>query len=193
MSGRRIEIAPELVAEGRQLYENTLTPIRDIAKMMGLSRKTFDTRVGEWQWQRRYYKRGERAAPNKTIAVAASAPALPVQTGAELPTDFASRLYRIIYAHFDVVERTLKVLNPQNDAEAERSMRTLATISRAVAEITATANAAGQTKPDETDDDPVPRDIDEFRYALARRIRGFIEQRRQSAAGIPGPGEPEVA
>jgi hypothetical protein len=31
MSGRRIEIAPELMAKGRQLYENTLTPTRDIA------------------------------------------------------------------------------------------------------------------------------------------------------------------
>jgi hypothetical protein len=189
MSARRIEIAPERVAEGRELYENTLTPIRDIAKMMGLSLKTFDTRIAEWKWQRRRYTSGGQAA----VEVAASAPVLPEQTSAELPADFANRLQRIINAHCDAVERTLRVVNPQNDAEAERSTRTLATIARAVAEITATANTAGRTTPNEADDDPVPRDIDEFRYALARRIRGFIEQRQKSAAGISGPGKPEVA
>jgi two-component system, NtrC family, sensor kinase len=37
---------------------------------------------------------------------------------------------------------------------------------------------------------PVPSDIDEFRFALARRIRGFIEARRIGAVRIPG--EPET-
>jgi len=88
MSGRRIEIAPELVAEGRQLYENTLTPTRDIATKMGLSRNTLDNRIAEWKWQRRQYTSGEHAAdaPATAIAVEASTPALPVaQAGAGLP------------------------------------------------------------------------------------------------------------
>jgi hypothetical protein len=116
-----------------------------------------------------------------------------IEIAAELPADLASRLQRIINAHCEAVERTLKVIHPRNDAEAERSTRTLATIARAVHEIVDASNAAGRTSPDETDDDPVPRDIDEFRYALARRIRGFIEQRQKSAAGISGSGESEVA
>jgi hypothetical protein len=33
------------------------------------------------------------------------------------------------------------------------------------------------TPDDETDDDPVPRDIDEFRETLARRIEAFLAAR----------------
>lgn len=37
------------------------------------------------------------------------------------------------------------------------------------------------------DDDPVPKDMDEFRNELARRIRGFIEneKREQEKAAAP--------
>ncbi len=55
MPGRRKEIAAELVTEGRRLYENTLTPVRDIARVMGISRNTLDNRIAEWKWLRRYY------------------------------------------------------------------------------------------------------------------------------------------
>ena len=128
MSGRRIEIAPELVAEGRQLYENTLTPTRDIATKMGLSRNTLDNRIAEWKWQRRQYTSGEPAADALATAVAveANTPVLPVaQAGAGLPVAFkariniAERLTRSIEGHFDVIDRTLAVLTPANAAEAE--------------------------------------------------------------------------
>jgi hypothetical protein len=108
MSGRRKEIAPELMAQGRQLYENTLTPTRDIAAKMGLSRTTLDARIAEWKWQRRQYTSGELItdAPATAAAVPVSAPILPPpQASAALPADFAGRLQRIIYAHFDAVER----------------------------------------------------------------------------------------
>jgi hypothetical protein len=61
MAGNRKEIAPELIARGRWLYENTLTPTREIALMMGLSRNTFDNRVCEWGWVRRKYVSGGRS------------------------------------------------------------------------------------------------------------------------------------
>ncbi len=44
MSGRRKEIAPERLAEARRLYENTLTPVREIVAMLGVSRATLDNR-----------------------------------------------------------------------------------------------------------------------------------------------------
>jgi hypothetical protein len=193
MSGRRIEIDPELMAQCRQLYENTLTPTRDIAIKMGLSRNTLDNRIAEWKWQRRKYTSGEPGAdaPGTDVAVAERAPP-PVQSNVQLPADFAGRLQRIINAHCEAVERTIKVINPQNDAEAERSTRTLATIARAIAEITATATAAGQLSPNEADDDPVPRDIDEFRFELARRIRGFIEARQTGPDRVSGDPEGQL-
>jgi len=187
MSGRRIEIAPELVAEGRQLYENTLTPTRDIATKMGLSRNTLDNRIAEWKWQRRQYTSGEHAAdaPATAVAVEASTPALPAlpvaQAGAGLPVAFkariniAERLTRSIEGHFDVIDRTLAVLTPANAAEAERISRTLAVISHTMQELNATANSAGLTPTDETDDDSVPRDLDAFRNELARRIHALID------------------
>ena len=201
MPGRRKEIAPELVAKGRRLYENTLTPVREIATMMGISRNTLDNRIAEWKWQRRYYLRDEAAtpgAPAETAVVPVNARAVPpADTGAassasELPADFSARLHRVIAAEFDVIDNILKVLTPADAAEAERTTRTLAVISRTVQEIKATALSAGQTPTDETDDDPVPRDIDEFRLALAQRIRGFIEARRNGADRLSGDAKVEL-
>ena len=82
-------------------------------------------------------------------------------------------------AELAVIERTLKVLGPASSAEAERTTRILAMISRTVQEIQ--ASAEGQTSADETDDDAVPGDIDEFRETLARRIRAFIEARSRKS------------
>ena len=35
----RIEIAPELAAEGKRLYETTLVPVREIAAILGAGRR----------------------------------------------------------------------------------------------------------------------------------------------------------
>jgi hypothetical protein len=48
--------------------------------------------------------------------------------------------------------------------------------------LSALAPAAGTGNADKTDDDPVPEDIDEFRYEVARRIRGFIEAHQAQQA-----------
>jgi hypothetical protein len=88
-----------------------------------------------------------------------------------------------------VIERAVGVLGPSNEAEAERTVRTLAGISRTLREIAALNRPDEVAPPDEADDDPVPRDLDEFRNELARRIRGFVEARRNGAGRISD--EPE--
>lgn len=196
MPGRRKEIAAELVTEGRRLYENTLTPVRDIARVMGISRNTLDNRIAEWKWLRRYYVGDGVIAANEpqhaTAATEGRRALPPVETSAtlpvpaELPTNLAVRLQRAIDGHFDVIDRTLKVLTPSNSAEAERTTRTLAIISRTMHELTATANSAGPTPPDETDDDPVPRDMDAFRNELARRLHALIDARQPGQSGSGG-------
>jgi DNA-binding Lrp family transcriptional regulator len=195
MPGRRKEIAPELVAKGRRLYEHTLTPTREIATMLGISRNTLDNRIAEWKWQRRNYLRSETAAADVPARIAAEpADALaapPVETGAalpaaELPADVAARLGRVIVAEFDVIDNILKVLTPADSAEAERATRTLAVISRIVQAIKATTLSAGQTPPDETDDDPVPRDMDAFRNELAQRLHALIDARQPGQSGSGG-------
>jgi hypothetical protein len=53
MVARKIEIAPELIAEGKRLYEQTLTPLNDIAAVMGITRGTLAARIKEWGWSLR--------------------------------------------------------------------------------------------------------------------------------------------
>ncbi len=47
------QIAPELMAEAKCLYEQTLAPVDDIAGMLGLSRSNFYKRVREGGWRKR--------------------------------------------------------------------------------------------------------------------------------------------
>jgi hypothetical protein len=68
----------------------------------------------------------------------------------------------------------------------------MASISRALREIATLVQPDEVKAPDDADDDPVPRDIDEFRNELARRIRGFIEARSAGADGIPAHAEREM-
>jgi hypothetical protein len=200
MASPKIQVAPELVAEGQRLYETTMTTIGDIAALMGLSRRTLENRIVEWKWQRRRQPSGaidivhavrgatvaaataETPAPNGAIA----APVSPQQRAA-----LAQRIQNVVEREMTVLERVVGVLGPSNEAAAERTAQTLAGISRTLREIAALNRPDEVTPPDEADDDPVPRDIDEFRFELARRIRGFIEARRNGAGSISD--EPEGA
>ena len=97
----------------------------------------------------------------------------------------------------DAVDRVLDSVGPADEGGAERSARTLAAIARTLHEMAAIAKPESEaTPPDETDDDAIPRDIDEFREALALRIEAFVEAERESegetdsdsGAGAQGEG-----
>jgi hypothetical protein len=187
MRGYRIVVAPELIAEGRRLYEQTDTPVSLIAKHMGLTRSTLNYRITDWKWTRRRVCDVDPPVELPVPVDVAAAPREPPPMEPALP--FPERLRRVIDAEMQVAERTLKMLGPASSAEAERTTRILAIISRTVQEIQATAE--GRMPADEADDDPVPRDPDEFRLELARRIRNFVEARRSRDGGIPA--EPRAA
>jgi hypothetical protein len=68
--------------------------------------------------------------------------------------------------------------------EAGRNERMLGQVVQSVRVLSALAPAAGAGSTDKTDDDPVPEDIDEFRYEVARRIRGFIEAHQAQQAEV---------
>jgi CRP-like cAMP-binding protein len=188
----RREIAPQLVAEGRRLYEQTMTPTYDIAVMLGIARSTFNNRVNEWGWTKRAVNRAavDIARIVRGSAVAAltappqeAAPAPPAERHAAL----AARILDVVEREMDAVEAVLKQLGPADKAEAERSARTLASLARTMHEIAALAKPDDVTPPDDPDTDPVPRDIDELRVELARRIRGLVEaQREREGAGSGG-------
>jgi hypothetical protein len=191
MATPKIQIAPELAAEGKRLYETTMTTIADIAALMGVSRRTLENRIVEWNWKRRrqpsgaidifHAVRGAAAAvataetPPPEAAIAASALA---QQRAAL----AQRIQNVVEREMAVVERVVNLLGPADKAEAERTVRTLAGISRTLREIAALNQPDEVTPPNETDDD-VPRDIDEFRRELAQRIHALIDARRDDESG----------
>jgi hypothetical protein len=199
MPAHKIEIAPEVIAEGKRLYERTQTPLRDIAAYMGITRWTLDDRIREWGWQRRRAPAASvdlHRAARGALMVAVTDDA-PPSDGQVLPPAsqerreaVAARIQNAVESAIGAVERVLDKLDPADAAEAERDGRTLAGVSRTLRELTVANQLPEASPPHETDDDPVPSDVDEFRFELVRRIRGFIEARRQGAGGLHA--EPEV-
>lgn len=78
-------------------------------------------------------------------------------------------------------------------SDRERDARTLAVLVKTMRELAALDQAASAAQPPAPpqadtadDDDPVPRDIDEFRRELTRRINAFIADRRNGGGGLRG-------
>lgn len=190
------EIASDQLAEARRLYEQTLAPVDDIAASLGIARPLFYRIAKREGWRGRRAKAGTfafaRALSGASLAVlageypraeidVAADPITPAQRAA-----LAQHMMRAAECEIDAVERILAKVNPEGPVEAEQCARTVASVARTLREIAALNQPDEVTPADDTDDDPVPLDIDEFRYELARRIRGFIENRRSGAGGISG-------
>ena len=192
MATAKIEIAPERIAEGQQLYELTLTPVPDIAAMMGISRRTLERRIGEWGWTPRSAPRHatDRAlvatAPAVAAASAEPGAAVAISNSRELRIANAARIQSMVAQGLDAVQRVLDKAGPSDEGGAERSARTLAAVARTLQEMNAITKPDEVTQPDDADNDPIPRDIDEFRHELARRINGLIEARRANESGSSG-------
>ena len=202
------EIAPELLAEARRLYEQTLAPVGDIADMIGLSRSALYERVREGGW------RSRRAGPTFSVtravsdgmrapraATAARAHDEAVAETAEPVTPqermaIARRIMNTVEREMDAIERILVTITPADQLEAEHGARTLASLSRTLREIAALNKPDDETPQDDADaDDEFPQDIDEFREELARRINELVDARRQrgSAGDIGGGTDAETA
>ncbi len=199
------QLAPELLTEAKRLYEQTLAPVDDIAGMLGLSRSNFYKRVREGGWRGRRAKIGTfqfaRALSGSAVVAMTAEPA--EQPRAEFVVNgdppspqqrmaLALRIQRVVEHEMDAVERIVKNITPSDQIEAEHGARTLASVARTLREIQALNRAENETQPDAADDDPIPRDINEFRRELARRIRGFIEARRPGADRISDQRESEL-
>jgi hypothetical protein len=189
----RVEFTPQQRAEIERLYTRTLTPVRDIAALMTVSRKTIENRVRSWGLPKRKAAsrpierlramRGAVMAETSADALCAApvgADALAAQRAA-----IAVRILEAVETELDVVQQVLAVLDPADKDETERTARTLAGISRTLREAAALNRSDDTAASDDADDDPVPGDIDEFRRELARRIRGIVDaERRRTGEGL---------
>lgn len=90
-------------------------------------------------------------------------------------------------AEAQVREIELRLAQPASEPdERERDARLLAVLVKTLRELSA-LDAAGResNKQTEPEDDPVPRDLDEFRRELARKMDAIISRRTDRAAREP--------
>jgi hypothetical protein len=101
----------------------------------------------------------------------------------------AGRVRDMVAREIEAVERVLDVLAPEGPGDAERAARTLASIARTLRELSLMNDTGEQPEAATADDDDSPRDLDEFRRELARRINAFVDER--TGAGLPVDADAE--
>ena len=144
------QIAPELLAEAKRLYEQTLAPVDDIAGMLGLSRPNFYKRVKEGGWRGRRASIGAfqftRALSGSAVMAMTAEPAEQPRAAPAVCDDAVSpqqrmalalRIQSVVEREMDAIERILGKITPSDQVEAEHGARTLASISRTLREIAA--------------------------------------------------------
>ena len=198
MPPQKLELAPEQVAEAQRLYENALAPLHDIAAMLGVSRDTLRNRIQDWGWTRRRHSRGTRAIGEKMRGATPAAVTAPDASQRVLPpvaperrAALAGCIVDIVEDQMNAVKRVLATVQPKDQVEAEHSTRMIASIGHILRDTVALF-PSDKTTPHAADPDDVPRDIDEFRHALARRIEAFVaahageDEATADDAGEPG-------
>lgn len=194
---------PEQIEAARRLYENPQTPVDDVAASLGIARGTLKSRIEEWGWPKR--RTGPPVPPANKTRSSRRGPArrrritskgkkeLRPQTRARSPSiapvlttpeALAVRVQRVVERELDAIDSVLSVLGVADSADAERSARTLASLARALTEVMRLT--VPEQTPDPDEDDAMPRDLDEFRRELARRIEALAAEAEAAAPGDSG-------
>jgi hypothetical protein len=130
----------------------------------------------------RFIKRDDAAPAIVTIAPPTPEKA-PARKRAATPAQLVTRVTRAIERELSEIEDIVG----GKRTEADKRARTLASLARTLTEVTRLRSAANEAKP-EHDDDAVPRDLDEFRETLERRLAQMAEQRQgESDRGDDAP------
>lgn len=184
---------PAFIAAVRHDIDHTTKTFAQIALERGISERTLNRMRDREGWTRRSERvrdvpAATRALEEATALLAARAgaqtsplpPADPPLSGeGEEPSAPApspiERIEKLVERELAAEEAVRAQLGPlaRAPADAERSARTLATLTQT---LHALARLRGGAAPDQgsDDDDDIPADIDEFRRDLARRIDAFV-------------------
>jgi hypothetical protein len=196
-------IAPEVLTEGRRLYEQTLAPVRDIAAMMGVSVTYFYTMSHRHGWRQRKAQDGAghfSRALSRTGAAALIAgrpedalrappePPPPPAT-AEQRLVLAQRLQEAVGEQIDAIKRVAQLVGDPGQADlGARAAAALSRTLRETHELLQPPPALAEKKTGD-DDEPFPYDVEQFRSELARALRAVLDERRGRAPR--GSDEPD--
>ena len=189
MSLRRIQIPPELAAKGKYLFEETNALRQDIAAVMGISPDTLRRRSIEWGWKPRprlsavrasRLAGGTRFATRQHHAGSAGDPAAAARRRA-----VALRIMAMLEDELARIETTFREAGVSAGGAFDNRIRAILGVTKALREVEL------MTKPDEVippdaADNETPRNIDEFREALARRIESFVTAQQNADGGTDG-------
>lgn len=169
-----IVIPPEKIAEARHLYEDTGTPVADIAVMLRIGQTTFLNRVKLWGWtprNRRLAELDAAAKANVPLQEVRKAAAPAKKTLEKI--SLLARVRAAVESEIVAIENVLSRVEAAHlrSSDAERAARTLATLVRTLKEITALEKSGEKTGEEaETQSSDEFRDLDEFRRSLAERL-----------------------
>lgn len=184
-------ISPDMA---RLLYEQSPIAVRDIAVVIGISERTLYKRAKAGGWRRHFrcHKRGPGGRYLNPLIdferEQAAEPAMP-EDPALPPEEPAARRRRLVSLLWQSVEKQMRGVARRIDrtealrdpALAERDTRSLAMLARSLEQLIAIDRAFA----DEDEPDAIPRDIDELRRELARRVQAIIARRADEVPGEP--------
>jgi hypothetical protein len=174
MSLRRIQIPPELAAKGKYLFEETSTLRQDIAAVMGISPDTLRRRSIEWGWKPRPRLSAVRASR------LAGDPAAAARRRA-----VASRIMAMLEDELARIETTFREAGVSAGGAFDNRIRAILGVTKALREVELMSKPDEVIPPDAADND-TPRNIDEFREALAQRIESFVTAQQNADGGTDG-------
>jgi hypothetical protein len=169
------------VADAQRLYEETRVPLPQIAAFIGCSAATLSDRVNRWGWRKRKRLAG-RAGSRRRVRKCAVLPMPPLAPPVAPPPlqETAARMRALIERELQTVEVIVSSLGRgrRHIADAERAARTLAHLVRSLKEAVRLAPPAPTGANDE-----FPRDLDELRRELSRRMEALVTERSAASGG----------
>lgn len=214
---------PEFLAAVRRRYEDTDQPMPSIAREVEIGLRTLHRMAEREGWARRSERPPRDLPPavklleearalerTHEVNIACEPPArepLAREAAADAAPDGSigssgdplARIEQLVLRELEAEETVRDQLShrPRTGSDATRCARTLAALTQTLQ--TLARLRAGAAPTDDTDyddnDDSLPRDIDEFRRDLARRIDAFVARRtdERPAERDGGPEQPPLA